>query len=91
MSELKISYPKLHSYKLNGAENVERIPVCHKTEDDNPYIVLAEVIKIPNIKNVSIAYFVGDDQFSYRTNRPKVSGAIFDFQAGILKAMDVLK
>lgn len=90
MTDVKNSYPKLHSYRLKGAKNVERIPVYHKTKEDNPYVVLAEVMNIDNIKNVTISYWVGDKEFNYRTTRNLTSGAVYDFQTGILKAMGVI-
>jgi hypothetical protein len=90
MSKVKNSYPKLHSYKLKGAEKIEQFPNYSRREEDNPYIVLHELIKKEGLTSVSIAYWCGDE-FNYRTNHNKISGAIYDFNVGINKAMGVLK
>lgn len=88
---IKNSYPKLHSYKLKGMDNVQRIPVSHETKNDNPYIVLAEVMNKPDISDVTIIFWKNTDSVNWRTSRNKSGDAVYDMQTGMLLAMGVLK
>lgn len=85
----KVSYPKLHSFKLKS-NNVERHIVNHVSKEDNPYLTLKEVLEKEGITSVTIIYQQGNI-LGYRTSRNTTPKAVYDMQSGILLAMDVLK